>query len=222
MQVLIVERVLGGRVFMAKSRLYLPPRLPAASLYWPVLIAIEPMLFVFSLGVKIAVRVSPDPERAERLPPEIERSPLVPFQENESPGSSEKLKVMTAVCPLVNVLMSLLIITFGAVLSTIMASAGLLLDWLPARSIALAVSRWLPSESFEVVIVQRPVLVSAMAVPSRVAPSVSKRLTLLPISPMPVSVAVAPLVTLSSLELPESLLSMRSGAVGFLHSVSST
>ena len=50
-----------------------------------------------AVGVKVAVRVSPEPEIAPSVPPVTTTSPVVPFQEKVLPGSSEKEKVMVAV-----------------------------------------------------------------------------------------------------------------------------
>jgi len=50
-----------------------------------------------AVGVNIPVRVRPVPLIAPRLPPEIVRSPVVPFQAKLVPGSSEKVNVMTDV-----------------------------------------------------------------------------------------------------------------------------
>jgi hypothetical protein len=50
-------------------------------------------------GVKTAVRVRPVPLIALKVPPEIVRSPIVPFQAKLVPGSSEKVNVMAAVSP---------------------------------------------------------------------------------------------------------------------------
>ena len=58
---------------------------------------------VLADGVKMALRVRPEPVMAERVPPVTERSPVVPSQEKELSGSSEKVKVMEAVSPLFKV-----------------------------------------------------------------------------------------------------------------------
>ena len=54
---------------------------------------------VLADGVKMAVRVRPEPVMAERVPPVTETSSDV----NEVLGSSEKVKVMVAVSPLFKV-----------------------------------------------------------------------------------------------------------------------
>ena len=58
----------------------------------------EAVPLLAAVGVNVAVRVSPEPEMVERLPPETITSPVVPSQEKVLPGSSEKEKVMVAVC----------------------------------------------------------------------------------------------------------------------------
>ncbi len=50
-----------------------------------------------AVGVKAAVRDSPVPLITLRVPPEIVRSPVVPFQAKLVPGSSEKVNVIVAV-----------------------------------------------------------------------------------------------------------------------------
>ena len=50
-------------------------------------------------GVKIADRVKPVPLMVPKEPPETVKSPTVPFQTKLVPGSSENIKVMTAVWP---------------------------------------------------------------------------------------------------------------------------
>jgi hypothetical protein len=50
-----------------------------------------------AVGVNVPVRVRPVPLIAPKVPPEIVRSPAVPFQAKLVPGSSEKVKVVAAV-----------------------------------------------------------------------------------------------------------------------------
>ena len=64
-------------------------------------------------GVKTAVRVRPVPLIALKVPPEIVRSPIVPFQAKLVPGSSEKVKVMFAVS-----------LTFSAATFEVIATVG--------------------------------------------------------------------------------------------------
>ena len=68
-------------------------------------------------GVKMAERVSPVPEISESVPPVTVTSPLVPSQEKELPGSSEKRKVMVAVSPLFKVARLLEMVRVGALVS---------------------------------------------------------------------------------------------------------
>ena len=72
-----------------------------------------------ALGVKVAVRVSPVPLMAPKVPPEIVRSPAVPFQAKLVPGSSEKVNVMAAVSPTFNVDTLDVIATVGASVSIV-------------------------------------------------------------------------------------------------------
>ncbi|MNV65187.1 hypothetical protein D3C71_1578700 [compost metagenome] len=51
------------------------------------------------VGVKVAVRVKPDPDMAPSVPPVTTTSPVVPSQAKVVPGSSLKVKVMLAVSP---------------------------------------------------------------------------------------------------------------------------
>jgi hypothetical protein len=67
-----------------------------------------------AVGVKVAVRVRPEPEMAERVPPLTLTSPAVPSQEKELPGSSEKEKVIVAVCPAINAAVLLVMARVGA------------------------------------------------------------------------------------------------------------
>jgi hypothetical protein len=70
-------------------------------------------------GVKTAVRESPVPLIAVKVPPEIVRSPTVPFQAKLVPGSSEKVKVMVAVSPNFSVATLDVIATVGARVSMV-------------------------------------------------------------------------------------------------------
>ena len=72
----------------------------------------EPLLA--AVGVKVAVRVRPEPAMAERDPPETVISPVAPFQEKEVPGSSEKEKVIVAVCPAIKAAVLLVMARVGA------------------------------------------------------------------------------------------------------------
>ena len=72
-----------------------------------------------AVGVKVAVRVRPEPAMAEREPPETVISPVVPSQKKEVPGSSEKEKVMVAVCPAINAAELLVMVRVGGTGSTV-------------------------------------------------------------------------------------------------------
>jgi len=72
---------------------------------------------VLADGVKMALRVRPKPVMAERVPPVTERSPVVPSQEKELPGSSEKVKVMVAVSVALRVDWEAEIASVGAMVS---------------------------------------------------------------------------------------------------------
>jgi hypothetical protein len=66
-----------------------------------------------AVGVNVAVRVSPVPLIAPRVPPEMVRSPVVPFQAKLVPGSSENVNEIVAVSP-----------TFSAVTFDVMVTVG--------------------------------------------------------------------------------------------------
>ena len=76
-----------------------------------------------AVGVKTAFRDSPVPLIAPRVPPEIVRSPVVPFQAKLVPGSSEKVKVMVAVSPTFRAAISEVIMTVGASVSIVIEGA---------------------------------------------------------------------------------------------------
>ena len=67
-----------------------------------------------AVGVNVPVLVSPIPLIALKVPPEIVRSPVVPFQSKLVPGSSEKVKVMVAVSLAFSVATLEVIATLGA------------------------------------------------------------------------------------------------------------
>jgi hypothetical protein len=85
-------------------------------------------------GVKIAVRVSPVPLIAPKVPPETVRSPLVPFQAKLVPGSSENVKVMVAVSPTFSVATLDVIATLGASVSIVIEGVVPAEPVLPAAS----------------------------------------------------------------------------------------
>ena len=73
-----------------------------------------------AVGVKVAVRVSPVPLIALKVPPEIVRSPAVPFQVKLVPGSSENVNVIVAVWPTFSAATFDVIATVGASVSIVM------------------------------------------------------------------------------------------------------
>ena len=81
---------------------------------------------------------------------------------------------------------------------------------LPATSVALAVMLWVPFARVEAVMVHVPAV--ATPVPTAVVPS--NRVTVLPVSAVPVKVGVVTLVMLSVLDTPLSDAATRSGADG--------
>ena len=78
-------------------------RLPAPSETVPLATEMLAVAVELADGVKVAVRVRPEPVMAERVPPVTATSPVVPSQVKELLGSSEKVKVMVAVSPLFKV-----------------------------------------------------------------------------------------------------------------------
>ena len=87
-----------------------------------------------AVGVKVAVRDNPVPLIALKVPPDIVKSPAVPFQAKLVLGSSEKVNVMVAVSPTFRVDMSEVIVTVGASVSIVMDGVN------PAEPVFLAVS----------------------------------------------------------------------------------
>jgi hypothetical protein len=75
--------------------------------------AVPPL--VFCVGVKVALRVVPESVRFARVPPRTERS----AEEKDSPGSSEKVKEMVAVSPILKDDLLLVIARVGAMVSTV-------------------------------------------------------------------------------------------------------
>ena len=69
------------------------------------------------VGVKVAVRVRPVPVMGERVPPLTLTSPVEPFQEKVLPGSSEKEKVIVAVCTAFSAAELLVMARVGGVVS---------------------------------------------------------------------------------------------------------
>ena len=75
---------------------------------------------VLAAGVKVAVKVLPTVRViAESVPPVTTTSPVVPSQEKELPGSSEKVKVMVAIPFAMRVDWPAVIVSVGAIASTL-------------------------------------------------------------------------------------------------------
>src|SRR3978361_1851863 len=84
---------------------------------------------------KVAVRVNPDPAIAPSVPPLTTTSPVVPSQAKVAPGSSLKLKVMVAGCPLFSCATLLLIASVGARVSKLRLGVRPAPPVLPAGSV---------------------------------------------------------------------------------------
>ena len=95
----------------------------------------EAVPLLLGVGVKVAVRVRPEPLMAERLPPVTLTSPLLPFQAKEAPGSSEKLKLIVAVPPSARKALLLLMERLGALVSSERARAVEAVPRLPTASV---------------------------------------------------------------------------------------
>ena len=115
----------------------------------------------------------------------------------------------------------LMVDTVGAVVSTETLKPLEAELTLPATSVALVVSVWLPALKVLDVMLQLP-LPSAVAVPSTVVPSVSYIVTDALASEVPVNVGVVSLVMSSELETPVSVPEVMSGALGATGAVVST
>ena len=90
-------------------------------------------------GVNTAVRVRPVPVRALKVPPVTAISPALPSHAKLLPVSSDNVKVMLAVSPAFKRLMSEVITTVGAVVST--KKSGL------AMTAALVITQAFPAAS---------------------------------------------------------------------------
>ena len=106
-------------------------RLPAPSETVPLATEMLAVAVELADGVKMAVRVRPEPVMAERVPPVTETSPEV----NEVLGSSEKVKVMEAVSPLFNVEALLVMARVGAWVSKVRDGVVPAPPLLPAASL---------------------------------------------------------------------------------------
>ena len=87
-----------------------------------------------AVGVNVPVRVRPVPLMAPKVPPEIVKSPAVPFQAKLVPGSSENVNVMVAVSPTFNVATFEVIETVGATVSIGIEGEAPAAPKLPAES----------------------------------------------------------------------------------------
>jgi len=88
-----------------------------------------------AVGVNTAVRVSPVPLIALKVPPLTARSPVEPFQTKLAPGSSENVNVMLAVSPALSAATLLAILTVGAKVSIEIAGVTPALPKLPTLSV---------------------------------------------------------------------------------------
>ena len=86
------------------------------------------------VGVNTAVRVSPVPLMAPKVPPETLRSPAVPFQAKLVLGSSENVNERFAVSPAFNALVLEVIVTEGVRVSRLMLGVMPAEPLLPAAS----------------------------------------------------------------------------------------
>ena len=87
-----------------------------------------------AVGVKTAVRVRPVPLIALKVPPEMVRSPVVPFQAKLVSGSSENAKEIVAVSPTFRAAKSEVIVTVGASVSIVIEGDAPAEPVLPAAS----------------------------------------------------------------------------------------
>ncbi len=87
-----------------------------------------------AVGVHVPVLVSPVPLIALKVPPEMVRSPVVPFQEKLVPGSSENVKLMVAVSPTFSAAKLDVIATVGASVSIVIKGEVPAEPVLPAAS----------------------------------------------------------------------------------------
>src|SRR3982750_1056197 len=85
---------------------------------------------LFAVAVKVAVRVTPVPASAPRVPPLTAISPLVKL----APGASLKVNVIVAVWPTVSVNALLVMASVGAMVSKLIDGDDPALPLLPARS----------------------------------------------------------------------------------------
>ena len=86
------------------------------------------------VGVKVAVRLKPLPLTAPSVPPVTLMSPVLPSQSKPT-GSSVKVKVMLAVCPLPKSGLSLLMVMVGASVSMLRIGVVAAAPGFPAASV---------------------------------------------------------------------------------------
>ncbi|MNL36220.1 hypothetical protein D3C87_1582900 [compost metagenome] len=146
----------------------------------------------FAVGVKVAVRVKPDPEIPLNVPSLTKTSPMDPSQVNVEPGSSLKVKEMVALSPLFRLFTLLVIANVGEVVSIVTVNPVEATPIFPATSFAFAVRVCVPGDRSVVVIDQFPPV--ATSEPSIVVPSVSYNVTVEPDSAVPVITGVIMLV----------------------------
>ena len=87
-----------------------------------------------AVGVKVAVRVSPDPLMAPRVPPVTTTSPVVPSQ-LKPVGASLKVNVIVAVCAARTTAELLVIASVGATESMAITGVTAAAPKLPAASL---------------------------------------------------------------------------------------
>jgi len=88
-----------------------------------------------AVGVKVAVRVKPEPLMVPNVPPLTTTSPVLPFQVKVEPGSSLKVKVMVAVSAALSALTLLVMASVGASVSMLMLGVVPAPPVLPAASV---------------------------------------------------------------------------------------
>ena len=87
-----------------------------------------------AVGVNTAVRVSPVPLMAPKVPPVTTKSPELPSHTKLLPGSSENVKVILAVAPALSAATLLVMLTVGARVSIERLGVTPALPELPALS----------------------------------------------------------------------------------------
>ena len=116
-------------------------------------------------AVATEVLQAPPPSTVTAAPFTVSVEPISAVPETVTPPAASAALIRSSPPSIV------LITTAGAVVSMVTWNAAEAAPWLPAASLALAVSAWAPSSSTEVVIENTPPV--ATPVPSTVVPSVS-------------------------------------------------